>query len=206
MPRKRGRSLPLLILSLLLLILSFFPMPLFGAPGWYKSQFNTGNPGNCGPTSVAMMVQFSTWRDVSVEEVRSVVGLRRKNGSTTMDELARAMRHYDVTFEDVDWGHVSAAQIDPLLRMGYKVLVLVDLDEIPARTNLGMGLGGHYFILSGVEGPTYRVQDPFNGPDVRFNRYLVTRAMVTTRMFLVSGPDPRELKEVPHPSMWEYCR
>lgn len=180
---------------------------------WYKSQFNTGVYGNCGPTSVAMLVYYVTDVDVTVQAVRKVIGFNNSqpllqmlggaqvpklddkghsvpNGSTSIDDLERGLTHYGVNFIDYDTGRAFADEIDPLVNMGYKIIVLVNLDDIPAKANRGQGYGGHYFILSGVDGDNYIIQDPFNGSNVRFNRKMVTRAMKTTRMILVLKPTP----------------
>jgi len=160
----------------------------FGEPYWYKSQLNTGVTGNCGPASVAMLTYLATNHDVSVQAVRSMIGLTRPDGATDMDELEKAMQRLHVPYLDIDWNRVRADELDPIVRMGYKIMVLVDLDQIDSKENRGRGLGGHYFIISGVDGDNYVVQDPFNGSDIKFNRKVVTRAMTTTRMIFVMQP------------------
>jgi Peptidase_C39 like family len=173
---------------------------LAAPPPWYKSQFNTGNPGNCGPASVAMMVQWANVApidplgdagavarsyEISVEAVRAKIGNPYKDGATSMDNLEAALTEYDVDFRDVDYREINWRQIDALLTLGYKLIVLVDLDQIDSRANLGKGLGGHYFVISGAEGDYFQIQDPYNGPNVRFLKGTVTRAMTTTRFILV---------------------
>lgn len=161
---------------------------------WYKSQFNTGVYGNCGPTCVAMLTYYSTNRDVTVEEVRDYIGPtgelmgdgKTRDGATSFENLERALKHYHVPFVDVDYGNVHASQIDMFLNQGLKILILVNLDTISLRANRGMGYGGHYFIISGKdEKGNYEIQDPFNGSDIKFPRYVVTNAMISTEMILV---------------------
>lgn len=171
---------------------------LCAAPYWYKSQFGTGNPGNCGPASVAMMAQWAngqiSWsranwpdrlRDVSVRDARSKIGMPYRDGATSIDDLERALAGYDVDFRDVDYKEIRWKQIDALLTLGYKLIVLVNLDDIDSPANLGQGLGGHYFVISGSRGAYFEIQDPYNGADVRFRKDVVTRAMTSTRFILI---------------------
>lgn len=154
-------------------------------PYWYKSQFNTGNPGNCGPASVAMVTHWANNQEVSVQDARSKIGMPHPDGATSIDDLERALTSYDVDFRDVDYHEIKWAQIDGLLALGYKLIVLVNLDDIDSPANLGQGLGGHYFVISGEQGSYFQIQDPYNGPNVRFRKDVVTRAMTVTRFILV---------------------
>ncbi len=166
---------------------------LSGEKYWFKSQFNTGVYGNCGPTCVAMLIYYSTNIDVSVERVRDQIGQTgsmmfdgKLDGSTSFEELEGAMKYFGVPFVDVDYGNIHTSQIDMFLNQGLKVLVLVDLDNIPVKANRGMGYGGHYFIISGMDDKgNYEVQDPFNGSDVLFPKRIVTVAMMETRIALI---------------------
>lgn len=188
-----------LIATLFTLIATFS----FAQTSWFKSQLGSGpyEYWNCGPAVASMAIDYSTLMDVPVEKVRKMIGLSRPNGDTSFEELERVMKKYDVNFQDEDWGEIHAVEIDPLLNMGYVVVVLVDLSGIPDRTNRGRGpqFGGHYLILSAVDGDNYIVQDPYNGPDIKFNRFSVTRAMTTTRMILISPFESLSTHIVQHP-------
>ena len=142
---------------------------LFSAPYWYKTQFNTGNPGNCGPASVAMLTQWGTGAEISVQDMRAKIGMPHRDGATSMDDLERALTAYDVDYQDVDYQEIKYAQIDGLLALGYKLIVLVNLDDIDRPANLGQGLGGHYFVISGCMARTSKSKTRSTAPTCAFS-------------------------------------
>jgi len=168
-----------------LFILILFITSEFGYSSeyWFKSQHNTGVLGNCGPTCVAMAIQYATTLDFTVERIRDEIGLTRIDGSTDFDELKKELKHYSVPLIDIELTNIF--NIDSIIWDENIVIVLVNLDVIPSKANRGRGLGNHYFIISGVQGNNFIVQDPYNGPDVLFNRDVVWKALVTTRSLVI---------------------
>jgi len=152
-------------------------------PYWYKTQHNTGVYGNCGPTCDAMGIQYATTLDFTVEKIRDEIGLTRIDGSTDFDELKKELKHYGVNLFDVELNGIK--NIEDITADEDILIVLVNLDVIPSKANVGRGLGNHYFIISGVQGNNFIVQDPYNGPDVLFNRDVVWKALVTTRSLVI---------------------
>src|SRR5208282_395609 len=152
-------------------------------PYWYKTQLNTGVYGNCGPTCVAMAIQYATTLDFTVEKIRDEIRLTLIDNYTDFDELKKKLKHHSVPLIDIELTNIF--NIDSIIWDENIVIVLVNLDVIPSKANRGRGLGNHYFIISGVQGNNFIVQDPYNGPDVLFNRDVVWKALVTTRSLVI---------------------
>ncbi|TFG62357.1 MAG: PKD domain-containing protein [Spirochaetales bacterium] len=53
---------------------------------WYRTQFNTGTPSNCGPAVVSMGIGWSQGTYVPVSKIREQIGWKG-NGSTSFPEL-----------------------------------------------------------------------------------------------------------------------
>jgi hypothetical protein len=53
---------------------------------WYRTQFNTGTPSNCGPASVAMGISWATGSYFPVSAVRQTIGWKG-DGGTGFEEL-----------------------------------------------------------------------------------------------------------------------
>ncbi|MBN1409428.1 MAG: C39 family peptidase, partial [Spirochaetales bacterium] len=63
---------------------------------WYRTQFNTGLNGNCGPTCVSMSIAWSRGMDVPVRTIRRITGLPYPDGGVSFELLRRALENYNV--------------------------------------------------------------------------------------------------------------
>jgi murein DD-endopeptidase MepM/ murein hydrolase activator NlpD len=63
---------------------------------WYRTQFNSGTPSNCGPASASMGISWATGRYFPVSSVREAIGWQG-NGSTGFEDLIKVIRNQDVT-------------------------------------------------------------------------------------------------------------
>ena len=174
------------ILLLLFVSTLSFSDPVF----WFKSQHFTGGRGaNCGPASIAMLIYYSTHINISVQRIRMEIGLTRYDGATAFDELEPTLDRHGAHYASISLD--SQNDIDYFVEKGdFIVMVLVNLNLIPDKSNLGKGLGNHYFIISGVDGDNYIVQDPWSGPDLRFSKKVVWRSMITRRATIAFQIEP----------------
>jgi len=74
------------------------PIPSKHVPGpdveWYKTQFNTGLNGNCGPASVAMAIHWSTGTNIDVRNIRKQIGLPSKDGGIGFNHMINIFGRY----------------------------------------------------------------------------------------------------------------
>jgi len=65
---------------------------------WYRTQFNSGTPSNCGPASAAMGISWGTEKYYPVSSARQAIGWQG-NGSTSFDDLLKVIKSQDVAAE-----------------------------------------------------------------------------------------------------------
>lgn len=123
---------------------------------WYKTQFDTGMYGNCGPACVAMAVHWATTKNISVVESRQEIGLPIKNGALTYRHMASNLRFhrirtYDTLINDfkdmkdiIDRGNIAiilfnTTHLQPV--QGDETLIFVDR-YYPDTT-------GHFIVIKG---------------------------------------------------------
>ena len=53
---------------------------------WYRTQFNTGTPSNCGPSVAAMVISWGSGQYISVADIRQQMGWKG-NGGTSFAEI-----------------------------------------------------------------------------------------------------------------------
>ncbi|HEC61171.1 MAG TPA: LysM peptidoglycan-binding domain-containing protein [bacterium] len=53
---------------------------------WYRTQFNTGTPSNCGPSVAAMVISWGSGQYISVSDIRQQIGWKG-NGGTSFTEI-----------------------------------------------------------------------------------------------------------------------
>ena len=58
---------------------------------WYRTQFNSGTPSNCGPASASMGISWATGKYFPVSSVREAVGWQG-NGSTGFEDLLKVIK------------------------------------------------------------------------------------------------------------------
>ena len=65
---------------------------------WYRTQFNSGTPSNCGPASAAMGISWGTGKYYPVSSVRQAIGWQG-NGGTGFEDLLRVIKSQGVPAE-----------------------------------------------------------------------------------------------------------
>jgi len=141
---------------------------------WYRYQ-GAADSGpvahsNCGPTSVAMAIQFAKNETVPISKVRDFIG---GSSWTMLSDLSRALKHYDVAHQRLD----SMASIDAAIRdRGSIVLVHLWMNWITPGPDLQASLSdpaahtgryylydqSHWVVLKGYsdDGTSFVVYDP----------------------------------------------
>jgi len=181
----------------ILLICLFFLFFLFGLDGegridWYRTQFDTGNLGNCGPSSAAMVISWYTDTSINVKAVRDFIGFPLgKDGDVSFENLQRALTHFGVFSEMQTIKRIG--DIDKLLNDGSLVIFLFVPKLIPigkkgsryGRNYLNNG-SGHYSVIHGKEGKYFIINDPLpNGRDRYYREDFLTRALKTWMVLVV---------------------
>jgi LysM repeat protein len=129
---------------------------------WYRTQFNSGTPSNCGPASASMGISWGTGKYFPVSAVRQSIGWQG-NGGTGFEELIKVINGQNV-----------AASLQPIRTMqdiknvidsGSIAIILFLTDGVKtARRDPGYDLFGkyyndsvgHYVVVKG-----YSVNDEF---------------------------------------------
>jgi hypothetical protein len=135
---------------------------------WYRTQFNTGTTGNCGPATVSMAVAWSTGKYFPVSAVRQAVGWRGE-GETSFEELLAVMKEQGVP------AAISpirgAGSVREVIDAGGIAVVLFRTDGVrtakgdPARNLFGKYYNdsvGHYVVIKGysLDGEYFVIYDP----------------------------------------------
>jgi PKD repeat protein len=63
---------------------------------WYRTQYNSGTPSNCGPASASMGISWGTGRYFPVSSVRQAIGWQG-DGSTSFEELLAVIKNQSVS-------------------------------------------------------------------------------------------------------------
>ncbi|MDR2731330.1 MAG: LysM peptidoglycan-binding domain-containing protein [Treponema sp.] len=110
---------------------------------WYRTQFNSGTPSNCGPASASMGISWSTGKYFPVSAVRQSIGWQG-DGSTSFEDLLKVIKTQGVS-----------ANLQPLKTMqdiknvidsGSIAIVLFLTDGVrTARRDPGFDLFGKYY-------------------------------------------------------------
>jgi len=110
---------------------------------WYRTQFNTGTPSNCGPASASMAISWAGGKYFPVSAVRQAIGWQG-NGGTSFDELLKVMVNQGVK-----------ASVQPLKTMqniqsvidsGGVAIILFHTDGVKSsRNNPATDLFGKYY-------------------------------------------------------------
>lgn len=139
---------------------------------WYKTQFDTGMYGNCGPACVAMAIHWANGKAISVVENREEIGLPIKSGAISYYHMVKNMKSHKIktkirpidSFNDIksiiDKGNIAIILFDTTYLQpvqGDKTLVFVDR-YYPDTT-------GHYVIIKGytLDKKYFVVYDPIPG-------------------------------------------
>jgi PKD repeat protein len=115
---------------------------------WYKTQYNTGNNGNCGPTSVAMAIQWAKGLDIPVRSVREITGTPVSNGGLSWEHLKRALDFYKVNY--IYRVTYAPQDIFDAIDKDHIVLILFDRGRIEvAKGEYSRDLFGRYYTDAG---------------------------------------------------------
>jgi PKD repeat protein len=136
---------------------------------WYKTQFQTGLNGNCGPSCAAMAIAWAKGLDIPVSRIREYIGLPSPDGGVGISSIQSALENYGVKSNIVN---VTVPEdIFPIIDRGHIAIILIDrgsveIGEGNLRTNLFgryyNDAGMHYVIVKGYskDRKHYIVYDP----------------------------------------------
>lgn len=121
---------------------------------WYLTQFNTETTSNCGPSATAMGINWAKGIDISVVDIRKLVGWEG-TGAVSLEQLKRVcdLEGVRATIRNLrrpaDIFELLAS--DRLLIVSYDMVGVSPVDD-PVHNLLGQyyyDQGGHYLILKG---------------------------------------------------------
>jgi LysM repeat protein len=123
---------------------------------WYKTQFNTGINGNCGPTCVSMAIKWAKGIDVPVRKIREYVGLPDPRGGVGLYLLVRALKKYQIEMNLFRIKDIE--DLFDVIDRGNIIIILFNRGSISvAKGDYDNNLfgryytdsGGHYIIVKG---------------------------------------------------------
>ena len=135
---------------------------------WYRTQFNTGTPSNCGPASASMAIGWGTGRYFPVSAVRNAIGWQG-DGGTSFDELLRVIKNQGVSAGIQPLRTVQ--NIRDVIDAGGIAIILFHTDGVrtvrndPAANLFGKYYNdsvGHYVVIKGysLNGEYFVIHDP----------------------------------------------
>ena len=135
---------------------------------WYRTQFNSGTPSNCGPASASMAISWSAGKYFPVSAVRQAVGWQG-NGGTSFDELLKVIRSQNV--EASVQPLRTAQNMFDVIDSGDIAIILFHTDGVrTSRGNPAVDLFGkyynesvgHYVVVKGysLDGDYFVIHDP----------------------------------------------
>jgi ABC-type bacteriocin/lantibiotic exporter with double-glycine peptidase domain len=129
---------------------------------WYKTQMGTG-PGNCGPASAAMAVQWATGKNISVQKARNVIGWPVSNGAIGIRHITKILNYFKASFKQVEINTIK--DIDKYLAEGNIIIVLFNTKTISKTDGSKYGRTyneavGHYIVMYKSYRDFWVVNDP----------------------------------------------
>ena len=135
---------------------------------WYRTQFNTGTPSNCGPASASMAIGWGTGRYFPVSAVRNAIGWQG-DGGTSFDDLLRVIKNQEVSASIQPLRTVQ--NIRDVIDSGGIAIILFHTDGVrtvrrdPAADLFGKYYNdsvGHYVVIKGysLNGEYFVIHDP----------------------------------------------
>ncbi|MDR0442437.1 MAG: LysM peptidoglycan-binding domain-containing protein [Treponema sp.] len=135
---------------------------------WYRTQFNTGTPSNCGPASVSMAIGWGTSKYYPVSSVRQAVGWQGEGG-TSFEELLKVIRNQGVSASIAPLRSVQ--NVRDVIDSGAIAIILFHTSGIktvkanPATDLFGKYYNdsvGHYAVVKGysLNGEYLVIHDP----------------------------------------------
>jgi len=138
---------------------------------WYKCQIGTGTAGNCGPTSVAMAIDWSGAKEVTARQVREYIGMPFPDGSTGFAHLVKALKYYKAVYREVFVKNIE--DIDKILNDGNVIIILyyTGTTELSDGSRFGRNyyeLAGHWIVLKDEYRGYWVANDPMPNGENRF--------------------------------------
>jgi hypothetical protein len=135
---------------------------------WYRTQFNTGTPSNCGPASASMAIGWGTFKYFPVSSVREAVGWQG-DGATSFEDLLRVIKNQRVSASIAPLRSVQ--NIRDIIDSGSIAIILLYTGGLksthsdPAVDLFGKYYNdsvGHYVIIKGysLNGEYFVIHDP----------------------------------------------
>jgi hypothetical protein len=135
---------------------------------WYRTQFNTGTPSNCGPASASMAIGWSTSRYFPVSSVREAVGWQG-DGGTSFEDLLRVIKSQGVPASIAPLRSVQ--NIRDIIDSGGIAIILLHTGGLkstrsdPSTDLFGKYYNdsvGHYVVVKGysLNGEYFVIHDP----------------------------------------------
>jgi hypothetical protein len=135
---------------------------------WYRTQFNTGTPSNCGPASVSMAIGWGTSKYYPVSSVREAVGWQGE-GATSFEDLIRVIKEQGVSASISPLRSVQ--NIRDIIDSGKIAIILLHTGGLrstqsdPAADLFGKYYNdsvGHYVVIKGysLNGDYFVIHDP----------------------------------------------
>jgi len=110
---------------------------------WYRTQYNSGTPSNCGPASASMGISWGTGKYYPVSAVRESIGWQG-NGSTSFEDLMRVIRSQGVSAELQPLRTVQ--DVKDIIDSGSIAIILFHTDGVKtARRDPKFDLFGKYY-------------------------------------------------------------
>ncbi len=100
-----------------------------GEPSSYDSHSNQNV--NCGPTSVAMAIQYTQNLSVPIRDIRDFIGKNKK--STNLSDLTKALNHWNVSYRANIY---NVNDIKAALQRGHIIIVALDMRAISPGVDL----------------------------------------------------------------------
>jgi murein DD-endopeptidase MepM/ murein hydrolase activator NlpD len=135
---------------------------------WYRTQFNTGTPSNCGPASASMAISWAGGKYFPVSAVRQAIGWHG-NGGTSFDELLKVILNQgvDASIEPLK----TTQNMQDVIDSGGIAIILFHTDGVrssrgnPATDLFGKYYNdsvGHYVVVKGysLNGEYFVIHDP----------------------------------------------
>ena len=179
---------------------------------WYRTQFNTGTPSNCGPASASMGISWGTGKYYPVSSVRQSIGWQG-NGGTGFEDLIKVIKSQGVSAEMHPLRTMN--DIKNIIDSGSIAIILFYTDGVKsARRDPKFDLFGkyyndsvgHYVVVKGysMNGEYLVIHDPIPsdwssnsfryadeismiGRNRYFNTNEVLRSLRRNDMIVVSG-------------------
>jgi len=110
---------------------------------WYRTQFNSGTPSNCGPASASMGISWGTGKYYPVSSVRQAIGWQG-NGGTGFEDLLKVIKSQGVSAELKPLRTMQ--DIKNVIDSGSIAIVLFHTDGVrTARSDPKSDLFGKYY-------------------------------------------------------------